>query len=117
LAGRLAEPLSSQDRRVLLSGQAAGEQAGEGALICSCFQVSEMRIRAAIAAGCRDSAALGAQLRCGTNCGSCVPELNRLISECGAPVANNPRDNAPDARKPVVQAEPMPQVAIIAKVQ
>jgi len=81
LANQLAQPLNATNRRVLLSGQPAGEQSAQGALICSCFQVSEAPIRAAIIAGCRDSAALGAQLRCGTNCGSCVPELNRLIKE------------------------------------
>ena len=81
LAGRLERPLTPADRRVLLTGRPPGEQVEQGALICSCFQVSESQIRAAIAGGCGDSAALGEKLRCGTNCGSCVPELNRLIRE------------------------------------
>jgi assimilatory nitrate reductase catalytic subunit len=81
LASRLAQPLDEIDRDVLLSGRPAGSQAAQGALVCSCFQVSETQIRTAIDDGCRDSAALGAKLRCGTNCGSCVPELNRLIRE------------------------------------
>jgi assimilatory nitrate reductase catalytic subunit len=78
----------------LLSGQAPGDQVAEGAMICSCFQVSEVRIRAAIAGGCRDSAALGAQLKCGTNCGSCVPELNRLIREGGVEAVEKPVSDA-----------------------
>ncbi len=89
LASQLAQLLSDADRRVVLSGQPAGEQVAQGALICSCFQVSEVQIRAAIVGGCRDSAALGTQLRCGTNCGSCVPELNRLIRETVVAPASN----------------------------
>lgn len=81
LAGRLGQRLDKDDRRVLLSGQPGGEQQRQGAMICSCFQVAEAAIVAAIGAGCRSSAALGEKLRCGTNCGSCVPELNRLLRE------------------------------------
>ncbi|MGI1665720.1 (2Fe-2S)-binding protein, partial [Enterobacter sp. BH2-YP2023] len=32
-----------------------------------------------IAGGCDSAAALGVKLRCGTNCGSCVPELKALL--------------------------------------
>jgi len=81
LAGRLGQLLDNDERRVLLSGKPPGEQLAQGAMICTCFQISEMVIRTAIGEGCRTSAALGEKLRCGTNCGSCVPELNRLIRE------------------------------------
>lgn len=50
-------------------------------IICSCFQVSEERIRKAIIAGADSAQMLGKQLRCGTNCGSCIPELKQLISQ------------------------------------
>jgi assimilatory nitrate reductase catalytic subunit len=43
--------------------------------------VGENRIRAAIIEGCASAAALGEKLRCGTNCGSCVPELKALLAE------------------------------------
>ncbi|MET0378354.1 MAG: molybdopterin dinucleotide binding domain-containing protein, partial [Spongiibacteraceae bacterium] len=79
LASRLGQNLSAIDRRVLLTGHPPGEQADQGAMICSCFQVSESRICATIAAGAGTAEQLGEKLRCGTNCGSCVPELNRLI--------------------------------------
>lgn len=49
-------------------------------IICSCFRVSEERIRNAITAGANSSEALGKVLRCGTNCGSCIPELKQLIA-------------------------------------
>ena len=81
LAGLLGNALDKQDRRVLLSGKQAGEQAAQGAMVCACFQVAENAIAAAIDGGCQTSAALGEKLRCGTNCGSCVPELNRLLRE------------------------------------
>lgn len=79
LASLLGQNLSANDRRVLLTGHPPGEQADCGAMICSCFQVSEKSITAAIETGARTAEALGEKLRCGTNCGSCVPELNRLI--------------------------------------
>jgi NAD(P)H-nitrite reductase large subunit len=47
--------------------------------VCTCFRVSESRIRAAVAAGATFSA-LQKDLKCGTNCGSCVPELRRLAA-------------------------------------
>lgn len=50
-------------------------------IICSCFRVSEERIREAISAGAKTAEALGKQLRCGTNCGSCIPELKQLIAQ------------------------------------
>ncbi len=53
--------------------------AARGRVVCSCLDVAEPDIVAAVAAGA-DLAALQAQLKCGTACGSCVPELKRLIS-------------------------------------
>jgi assimilatory nitrate reductase catalytic subunit len=41
--------------------------------------VREAEIRAAVAAGA-DLARLQKELRCGTNCGSCLPELRRLAA-------------------------------------
>ena len=52
-----------------------------GKLICSCYKVSEKSITEAIEGGAHSAEALGKQLQCGTNCGSCVPELNHLISQ------------------------------------
>jgi len=52
--------------------------AGRGRIVCNCLNVAEPDIVAAIAAGA-DLAALQGTLKCGTECGSCVPELKRLI--------------------------------------
>ncbi|MDO8893259.1 MAG: molybdopterin-dependent oxidoreductase [Sulfurimicrobium sp.] len=51
---------------------------GRGRIICNCLDVAEPDIVAAIAGGA-DLAALQATLKCGTECGSCVPELKRLL--------------------------------------
>lgn len=48
-------------------------------IICSCFRVSEDSIREAISAGADSPEALGKKLRCGTNCGSCIPELKQMF--------------------------------------
>jgi len=81
LVSRLGQTLDKEDRRVLLSGKPPGEQSERGAMICTCFQVAEAEIRVAIGAGCQSAAALGEKLKCGTNCGSCIPELNRMLRE------------------------------------
>jgi assimilatory nitrate reductase catalytic subunit len=57
-----------------VTGAAAFERA-----VCACFKVGEAQIRAAVAAGAT-FAGLQKNLKCGTNCGSCVPELRRLAT-------------------------------------
>ncbi len=52
---------------------------GRGRIVCNCLDVAEPDIVAAIAEGA-DLAALQATLKCGTECGSCVPELKRLLA-------------------------------------
>ena len=47
--------------------------------VCACFNVGEAQVRAAVAAGAT-LPGLQKALRCGTNCGSCVPELRRLAA-------------------------------------
>ncbi|OXL40292.1 hypothetical protein CA284_10945, partial [Enterobacter mori] len=66
-------------RHALLNGQGVGEVVDPGRIICSCFSVGENTIREAITGGCDSVSLLGARLRCGTNCGSCVPELKALF--------------------------------------
>jgi len=77
-------PADAYGRRLLMPGarppvaiEAKGRQ------ICTCFNVTDLAItdRLAICEGSDDErlATLQASLRCGTNCGSCVPELKRLV--------------------------------------
>jgi len=48
-----------------------------GKIVCDCFQISEGEIRAAVSSGA-DLPAVQRSLKCGTNCGSCIPELRRM---------------------------------------
>jgi len=74
-------PLTDADRRALLSGRIPSHEASEGRIVCSCFHVGIERIRAAIQrGGIADTALLGRRLLCGTNCGSCLPELREIIA-------------------------------------
>jgi assimilatory nitrate reductase catalytic subunit len=79
--------VSAADRAGLLTGQPADPAADTGATVCACFGVGRNAIGAAIAQGCTDAAAIGRRLKAGTNCGSCVPELNRLIAAAAAVAA------------------------------
>lgn len=48
-------------------------------VICNCLDVSEEAIKREIAVGA-DLPALQAKLKCGTSCGSCVPEIKRMLA-------------------------------------
>lgn len=77
----------------LLAGR-SGAGADKGRLICSCFEVGEKEICSAIRQGATNARALGEVLKCGTNCGSCVPELKQLIEQCEREDAV-PKDSQP----------------------
>ncbi len=74
-------------RRLLLSGRSAEGVADQGAIVCACFGVGRNAIGAAICGGARSAEAIGAALKAGTNCGSCIPELKRMIAEQAVPAA------------------------------
>jgi assimilatory nitrate reductase catalytic subunit len=79
-----AGALSDDQRRNLLSGKSMDGLASAGPVVCACFGVGRTTILAAIASGAGSAAELGLRLKAGTNCGSCIPELKRLIAETGA---------------------------------
>jgi assimilatory nitrate reductase catalytic subunit len=72
--------LSAQHRSRLLAGCDDGA-ADTGPTVCSCHQVGQKAIVSAIRDGDTSVEALGARLACGTQCGSCIPELKSLIEE------------------------------------
>ncbi|AUN96326.1 nitrate reductase [Pseudazoarcus pumilus] len=49
-----------------------------GRTVCNCFGVTEGAIRESVAAGA-DLETLQSKLNCGTSCGSCLPELRRIV--------------------------------------
>ncbi len=82
----LSQMFSSQEltdfqRRALLAGREGNAASDPGTIICSCFQVGDKQIKAAVEAGIKNIDELGAKLKCGTNCGSCVPELKTLVEQ------------------------------------
>ncbi|WP_247256107.1 nitrate reductase [Pseudomonas moorei] len=87
LEGRADEQL----RRWLLAplstppGHAATSVAGNKTL-CNCKNVSQSAVCAGITRGL-DLQGLKEQLGCGTQCGSCVPEIKRLLVATARPVA------------------------------
>mgnify|MGYP000048759456 CR=1 FL=1 len=54
--------------------------------LCNCLNVSEQSICAGIARGL-DLDGLKNELKCGTSCGSCVPEIKRLLATQALPVS------------------------------
>ena len=76
-----ADALTTDQRRMLLSGKSTDGLASAGPIVCACFGVGRTTICDAIAAGASTAAEIGARLKAGTNCGSCIPELKRLIAQ------------------------------------
>ena len=86
-----ADALSDDQRRTLLSGKSADALASAGPIVCACFGVGRNTICEAIAAGAGTAGEIGARLKAGTNCGSCIPEIKRLIAQAGGKGAANPQ--------------------------
>jgi assimilatory nitrate reductase catalytic subunit len=77
-------PAQAYGRLLLVPGaKAPVALASRGRQVCSCFDVGAAEIDAALAgsSGSPESRLqqLQDKLKCGTNCGSCVPELKRLV--------------------------------------
>jgi assimilatory nitrate reductase catalytic subunit len=74
------DALNDSDRMSLLAGKVAqgGEDVGE--TVCACFSVGINTLRKTIAEQRLTSVeAIGTALKAGTNCGSCIPELRKLL--------------------------------------
>jgi assimilatory nitrate reductase catalytic subunit len=80
-----ADAISDEQRRLLLSGKSGDGVASDGPVVCACFGVGRNAICNTIAEGARTAAEIGAKLKAGTNCGSCIPELKRLIAQTDVP--------------------------------
>ena len=75
------EALDNLQRRVVLSGKSTEGVANAGPVVCACFGVGLNTIRAALASNSAASVEeIGSMLRAGTNCGSCLPELKRIVN-------------------------------------
>ena len=72
------EGLSDADRVALLVGLPANIE-DKGNIICSCYQIGSKQIEKAIASGDTSIESLTTRLKCGSNCGSCIPELKHFL--------------------------------------
>jgi assimilatory nitrate reductase catalytic subunit len=86
-----AGTLTTDQRRMLLSGKSVDGLASAGPIVCACFGVGRTTICDTVAAGAGSVAEIGAQLKAGTNCGSCIPELKRLIAQADVDAAGTER--------------------------
>jgi len=87
VAALLGTRIESEMRTALLAGNPAGAAAANaaGRTICACFGVGLNTLHGTIASRRLTSIAeIGAILRAGTNCGSCIPELRAILSGVSA---------------------------------
>lgn len=103
LVGMLSaqQQLSLEQRIALLAGRPANV-VDKGKVVCTCFHIGDKQIKEAIKGGCTSAAQLGEKLKCGTNCGSCVPELNSLLHSVSEEKAEIKHNVAPSLIENVV---------------
>jgi assimilatory nitrate reductase catalytic subunit len=75
------EELGPADRTALLLGRPLDGTVDATPMVCACRGVRASRIVGAIGGGCGSVEAVGEATGAGTSCGSCKPEIARLIRE------------------------------------
>jgi assimilatory nitrate reductase catalytic subunit len=75
------DTLSPAEHKAVVAGLTPAGSIDQGPLICSCFAVRRATIAAAVHDGAVTLEAIGDRLKAGTNCGSCRPEIKRVISD------------------------------------
>jgi len=74
--------LGASERTGVLAGRPPGVRSDAGPLVCSCWAVGRNTLRRVIAEhGLTDTRQVGARLRAGTGCGSCLSEIKVLLAE------------------------------------
>ena len=75
-----ADVMAPAQRRMVLSARSADGLPDAGPIVCACFGVGLNAIRSALDSGAAANVdEIGKALRAGTNCGSCLPELRRIV--------------------------------------
>jgi assimilatory nitrate reductase catalytic subunit len=78
------EPLPGAERLALLAGRPLRAAEDAGPLLCTCFAVGRHTVSRLIdSEGLTDARQVGERLRAGTNCGSCLPEIRKLLAMSG----------------------------------
>lgn len=83
-----AGPIPAEEAARLLAGRPSAAQRDPGRRVCTCYGVGINQIRDAARDGCTTVSAIGDRLRAGSNCGSCRPEIARILAETAAPTAD-----------------------------
>ena len=78
--------LELSDKRLSLLRSGSKAEPVLGKLVCSCNNVGSGNLKKKIAEGCTDLAALGAATGAGTGCGSCRPEMKKILEECSVKI-------------------------------
>ncbi|MCG8315907.1 MAG: molybdopterin-dependent oxidoreductase [Pseudomonadales bacterium] len=73
--------ISDNERNALLSGKSPPDVEDCGRIVCACYSVGEKTITKAISNGCGSAIEVGDATKAGTNCGSCVGEINQIIEQ------------------------------------
>ncbi|SRR5579883_53538 len=80
LAGLVAAAAAADGVRRIPKTQASDYIGGSEPIVCACFQVGLEAVRQAVSSGtAKNVGDIGRKLRAGTSCGSCLPELKRII--------------------------------------
>jgi assimilatory nitrate reductase catalytic subunit len=84
----LGAPVPDAARSRILSGRMFRATVAAGPNVCACYSVSRDAIRHAVTTDhLRSVQQIGASLRAGTNCGSCIPELEAILRDVHEPAA------------------------------
>ncbi|MBZ0091099.1 MAG: molybdopterin-dependent oxidoreductase, partial [Sulfuricellaceae bacterium] len=87
LKGLMAEgqPVEALGRWLLSPGGVLPDGATKpGRVVCNCLNVSDIAIREALESG-QDVPGIQESLKCGTQCGSCLPEIRRMAESARLP--------------------------------
>jgi assimilatory nitrate reductase catalytic subunit len=75
------ENINDEKRMSLLAGKPGAGLPDIGPIVCACFGVGENTIKEALAGGkAKTIDDIGNLLKAGTNCGSCMPEIKKLLT-------------------------------------
>jgi assimilatory nitrate reductase catalytic subunit len=78
----LGRPLDATERVSLLAAQMPDSGVAPDKIICACFAVGGSSLATAIRKkNLKSVSEIGSSLQAGTNCGSCIPELKRLLKD------------------------------------
>jgi ferredoxin-nitrate reductase len=82
----ITRKIELSDKRLQLLRSGTKAEPVQGRLVCSCNNVGSGNLRNRVEGGCRDLATLCAETGAGTGCGSCRPEVKKILEEALANV-------------------------------